>query len=109
MSNLPGTERLNVTGNPLDDGLQGSRVGAANPMVGPPLDDGLQGSRTGSVIGLGGGGGPGIILSFKMRAIANPGPGYEVWVVTGTPDYAGTSAPGPIQPGTAVIADQWET
>lgn len=52
------------------------------------------------------GGGP--TLNFKMRALQDPGPGYETWVVTGSPDFAGTSAGGPIQPGSAVIADQWE-
>ena len=56
-----------------------------------------------------GGAGGGITLSFKMRALQDPGPGYEVWVVTGSPDFAGASAGGPIQPGTAIIADQWET
>ncbi len=51
----------------------------------------------------------GVIISFKMRALKDPGPGYETWVVTGAADFAGASAGGPIQAGTAVIADQWES
>jgi hypothetical protein len=46
--------------------------------------------------------------SFKMRALASPGPGYVTWVVPTTPDFAGAHAPSPIQPGTAIITDSWE-
>lgn len=44
---------------------------------------------------------------FKMRALADPGPGYEVWVVQDEPDFTGTGASGPIQAGTAVVATSW--
>lgn len=44
---------------------------------------------------------------YKMRALANPGPGYLTWVVMTTPDFAGAQAPGAIQGGTAVVADAW--
>lgn len=44
---------------------------------------------------------------FKMRALADPGPGYVVWVVTTSPDPSGTHAPSPIQPGTASVAATW--
>lgn len=50
------------------------------------------------------------IFTFKMRGIADPGPGYVVWTVTGTtPDFTGTFAPGAIVPGSAIVADQWES
>ena len=52
-----------------------------------------------------GGGAP--VISFKMRAEKDPGPGYEVWVVTGSPDFLGTSAGGPIIVGTAVVVSEW--
>lgn len=55
------------------------------------------------------GGGPVVQLRFKMRALADPGPGYVVWVVQGAPDFVGAQAPGAIQPGTAVVADTWES
>lgn len=42
-------------------------------------------------------------VHYKMRALANPGPGYVIWTVTGTPDFVGTYAPSAIQPGTAVL------
>ena len=44
---------------------------------------------------------------FKMRALADPGPGYVTWVVADTPDFAGTFAPAPIFVGTVVVADTW--
>lgn len=44
---------------------------------------------------------------YKMRALADPGPGYESWVVSDTPDFAGAFAPGPIFAGTAIVADTW--
>lgn len=47
------------------------------------------------------------ILKFKMRALANPGPGYVTWVVQDDPDFTGAQAPSAIQVGTAVIADTW--
>lgn len=45
---------------------------------------------------------------FKMRALANPGPGYVTWDVTVAPDFAGVYAPAPIQPGTVVLAGRWQ-
>lgn len=48
-----------------------------------------------------------VVLVYKMRGVANPGPGYETWIVYGTPDFAGTFAPGPIFAGTAVVTDTW--
>jgi hypothetical protein len=53
--------------------------------------------------------GGGVTLFFKMRAEQDPGPGYEVWVVSGTPDFAGSGAGGPIIPGTAVVVSEWPT
>lgn len=44
---------------------------------------------------------------FKMRALASPGPGFVVWAVTGAPDFAGTFAPSPIVPGSAVHVSTW--
>ena len=58
----------------------------------------------GDVVFIGGAGGG---KFYKMRALADPGPGYETWVVSGTPDFTGASAGGPIQAGTAIVADQW--
>jgi hypothetical protein len=58
----------------------------------------------------GGGGfpsGSSAVEKFKMRALANPGPGYVTWVVSDTPDLTGAQAPAAIQPGTAVVSDQW--
>jgi hypothetical protein len=53
-------------------------------------------------------GGPGgLAIFFKMRALADPGPGFETWVVEGAPDFAGVDAGGPIQPGTAVQVSMW--
>lgn len=51
---------------------------------------------------------PGDTTYFKMRALANPGPGYVTWTVTTTPDFSGGQAPAPIQPGSAIVADTWE-
>lgn len=51
---------------------------------------------------------PPAVFYFKMRALANPGPGYETWIVSGDPDFAGTNAPGPIQAGTVVLAATWQ-
>ena len=45
---------------------------------------------------------------FKMRALANPGPGYLTWGATGVADFAGTGAPGAIQVGTAVVVVTWQ-
>ena len=61
------------------------------------------------VVAFGGGGSAGPSPYFKMRALKDPGPGYETWVVADTSDFEGLLAPGPIQVGTAVIADQWES
>lgn len=49
----------------------------------------------------------GAIISYKMRALADPGPGFVVWVTVGEPDFAGTNAPAAIQGGTAIVADTW--
>ena len=46
-------------------------------------------------------------VHYKMRALANPGPGYVIWTVTGSPDFTGTYAPSAIQPGTAVLTGTW--
>lgn len=62
---------------------------------------------SGAAMHLTGGQPGGAIFNFKMRALQDPGPGFETWVVTGSPDFAGTSAPGPIQAGTAIVADTW--
>jgi len=56
----------------------------------------------GSVVGVG------VTLYFKMRALADPGPGYEIWVSVDAADFAGTGAGGPIQGGTAVVAATWQ-
>ncbi|KKL59996.1 hypothetical protein LCGC14_2209780, partial [marine sediment metagenome] len=102
MANLAGAERTGVVGNPLGDGAHGGRISALSVgVVGDPLDNEDQAGRPGAVTGAGGGGG-GPTLSYKMRALQDPGPGYETWVVTGNPDFAGASAGGPIQAGTAV-------
>ena len=44
---------------------------------------------------------------YKMRALADPGPGYVTWVVDSYPDFAGDSAPSAIQVGTAVVTSSW--
>lgn len=48
-------------------------------------------------------------FAFKMRARANPGPGYVTWVVFTDPDFAGAQAPAAIIPGTVVVSDSWES
>ena len=50
----------------------------------------------------------GVTVYFKMRALADPGPGYVVWVVTTSPDPSGTYAPSPIQSGTSSVAATWD-
>lgn len=71
----------------------------------------VEGGRTTTLRSpIGGGGfpsGSSAVEKFKMRALANPGPGYVTWVVSGTPDFAGVQAPGAIQPGTVVVSDYW--
>jgi hypothetical protein len=47
------------------------------------------------------------VAYYKMRALADPGPGYLVWVVQTNPDFSGTQAPGAIIAGSAVIAASW--
>ncbi len=49
----------------------------------------------------------GASITYRMRAKANPGPGVVLWVVKGSPDFAGASAPSPIQPGSAVVDASW--
>lgn len=44
---------------------------------------------------------------FKMRGLANPGPGSVTWIVRGGADFGGVHAPSAVQAGTVVIADQW--
>ena len=46
-------------------------------------------------------------VNLRMRALANPGPGFVVWIVKGRADFAGASAPAPIQAGTAVVEASW--
>ena len=46
-------------------------------------------------------------FSYKMRALADPGPGYVTWIVIGTPDFAGVQAPSAILAGTAVVSTNW--
>jgi len=41
-------------------------------------------------------------MSFAMRALANPGPGYVAWTSI-RPDFSGADAPAAIQAGTAVV------
>lgn len=48
-----------------------------------------------------------VVVYYKMRALADPGPGYVTWVVPGTPDTTGTFAPSAVQVGTIVIAAVW--
>ena len=50
--------------------------------------------------------GGGTITYRQMRALADPGPGYEVWTAT-TDDFAGAGAAGAIQAGTAVVVMTW--
>ena len=56
----------------------------------------------------GGGGGGGATTYYKMRGVSNPGPGYVSWVVATTPDFAGASAPDPVQVSTIVIVAEFE-
>ena len=60
-----------------------------------------------NVVGGDTGGGPVITQYYQMRAEQDPGPGFEFWTVTVTPDFAGSSAPGPILPGTAIVSSEW--
>ena len=46
---------------------------------------------------------------YKMRALADPGPGYVTWVVDTLPDYTGVFAPASIQGGSAIVSDRWDT
>lgn len=81
-----------------------SRYGGFEPGVALGQDGGTLRSP------IGGGGypsGSSAVEKFKMRALANPGPGYVTWVVSGSPDFTGAQAPGAIQVGTAVVADAW--
>ena len=52
-------------------------------------------------------GGTTVTVYYKMRALADPGPGYVVWTVQGAPDPTGVEAPEAIQEGTAVVAATW--
>lgn len=47
------------------------------------------------------------VPSFKMRALADPGPGYVTWVVDQNPDFTGTEAPSAVQAGTVVLSSSW--
>lgn len=44
---------------------------------------------------------------YRMRAFADPGPGYEFWSVDDAPDFLGTYASGPIIAGSAVAIFSW--
>lgn len=109
MADLPGAVRLDVVGEPLDNGFQGSRVGTAEPMVGPPLNDSFQGSRDGSRVGPGGGG-PGIVDYFKMRCRDSglAPPGYVSWTVTGAPDDDASEAPLVGVASDIVVTNTWQ-
>lgn len=50
---------------------------------------------------------PIVTITYAMRAIADPGPGYLHWVTVGAPDPNGDDAPGSIVVGSAVVAGQW--
>ena len=71
-----------------------------------PFSSGTKGGKGGSGITLGNGGGGGTTIYYRMRALADPGPGYETWTAT-TEDFAGAGAAGPIQAGTAVVVISW--
>lgn len=86
-------------GHSLTGGIESS-VNMRNPVRGRSARVPLTGS-----VNLGGGGAQ--VTKFKMRATASPGGGPITWIVTGTPDFAGASAPGAIVPTTAVVAAQW--
>jgi len=67
--------------------------------VGPVSHIGYgEGSTTGA--------GPGPDIGYKMRALADPGPGFIIWVAE-TADFVGAEAPSAIQVGTAVVASSW--
>jgi len=66
----------------------------------------LKTGRAGDEKPLGDSGGGGATTYYRMRALANPGPGYETWTAT-TEDFAGAGAAGPIQAGTAVVVISW--
>lgn len=44
---------------------------------------------------------------YKMRALADPGPGYVTWITVGEADFAGADAPAAIQAGTAAVMATW--
>lgn len=100
MTNTESTDIVNANGG--DFGSTGFGLGDIVDF-GDILTPGLGTSE----IGLGGGAGGGTTQYFKMRALQDPGPGYHVWTVTGSPDFAGTNAPGAILGGTAIITDTW--
>lgn len=88
--------------------------GGPQPITGPGFSFGLAGA--GSLLAPAGVGasepfpsGSAAVNYFKMRALADPGPGYLTWVAAGSPDFTGTGAGGPIQAGTAVVADHWSS
>jgi hypothetical protein len=56
----------------------------------------------------GSGGGGGATTYYKMRGVSDPAPGYVSWVVATTPDFAGASAPDPVQVSTIVIVAEFE-
>lgn len=99
--------RLGLTGTPI--------YGRAESYMFRRLDDTTHGTNGTNVTlrrPLGGGAitqpqSAGATFFFKMRASANPGPGYVTWIVTADPDFVGAQAPAAIIPGTAVVSDSW--
>lgn len=49
----------------------------------------------------------GATVHYRMRALADPGPGYVHWNSVGSPDFAGSGAGDPIQAGTVVQVGSW--
>ena len=79
-------------------------------VIQPPPIPMLSDSRNLDVtdVSPGGGGTPGSVTYYKMRGVSDPGPGYVSWVVATTPDFAGASAPDPVQVSTIVIVAEFE-
>ena len=44
---------------------------------------------------------------FRMRGLADPGPGYVSWTVTGSPDFLGAFAPSAVQGSSVVTVVSW--
>lgn len=59
------------------------------------------------IMPVGGTTGGGTLVTYAMRALQDPGPGYHHWTVTGAPDLVGDDAPGDIIPGSAIVVNSW--